>query len=99
MWNHRSELGFYLPIEYAGGFLGEDVAQRARKRVDKMMRIFEDELVSQPFIAGRSISVADITTVVAIDFGVRFNDIVVPDNVANFQQWHAEMGDRPSATV
>ena len=30
MWNRRSELGFYLPIEYAGGFLGEEVANFRR---------------------------------------------------------------------
>ena len=97
MWNRRAELAFYLPIEYAGGFLGEEVAQRSRQRVDKMLRLFDEELAGRAFIAGTDLSVADITTKVAIDFGVRFNDIVVPEDVGNFQRWHTELESRASA--
>lgn len=99
MWNRRSEFAFYIPIEFAGGFLGEEVANGARKRVDKTMRLFDRELGQQSFIAGDRLSVADITTKVAIDFGVRFNNIVIPDDVPNFIRWNSEMGSRPSSTV
>jgi glutathione S-transferase len=97
MWNRRSELSFYLPIEFAGGFLGEDVARGARQRVEKTMRLFDSELASRRFIAGETVSVADITTKVAIDFGVRFNQIAVPEDVQNFRRWNAEMDSRPSS--
>ncbi len=96
MWNRRSELAFYLPIEYAGGFLGEKVAEGARKRVARMLTLFDAELATRQFIAAAHFSVADITTKVAIDFGVRFNDINVPDELSNFKRWNAEMNERPS---
>jgi glutathione S-transferase len=99
MWNRRSELAFYLPIELAGGFLGRRVAERARKQVDRMLRLFDDELATRPFIAGDAYSVADITTQVAIDFGIRFNGIAVPDDAGNLRRWHAEMAARPSAAA
>ena len=98
MWNRRSELAFYLPIEYAGGFLGENVAEGARRRVERMLRLFDFGLATREFIAGPVFSVADITTKVAIDFGVRFNDIVVPDELQNFLRWNSAMEARPSTS-
>ena len=97
MWNRRSELAFYLPIEFAGGFLGEDVARGARQRVEKTMRLFDAELASRDFIAGETFTVADITTKVAIDSGARFNEITIPKDVENFRRWNAHMDSRPSA--
>ena len=41
MWNRRAEFAFYMPIEFAGGFLGAEVAERSRKRVEKTMRLFD----------------------------------------------------------
>jgi len=97
MWNRRAELAFYLPIEFAGGFLGEDVARGARQRVERTMRLFDAELASRDFIVGETLTVADITTKVAIDFGVCFNGITIPGDVENFRRWNAEMDSRPSA--
>jgi glutathione S-transferase len=99
MWNRRSELAFYLPIEYAGGFLGEEVAAGARKRVARMLNLFDTELGSREFIAGTAMSVADITTKVAIDFGIRFNDIDVPEELENFRRWQSVMESRPSSAA
>ncbi len=69
MWNRRAELSLYLPIEYAGGFLGSDVAERARKKVSRMLTLFDHELSGRAFIAGDALSVADITMMVALDSG------------------------------
>ncbi len=99
MWNRRAELAFYLPIEYAGGFMGQDVAVRARRRVGRMLETFDAELATRQFIAGERFSVADITTKVAIDFGTRFNDIAVPENLANFRRWRRAMDARPSSSA
>jgi len=99
MWNRRSELAFYLPIEYAGGFLGEEVAESARKRVARMLSLFDAELATRQYVAGSAFSVADITTKVAIDFGVRFNGIVVPDDLTYFQRWHSETEIRESVSA
>lgn len=99
MWNRRAEFAFYMPIEFAGGFLGDEVAEGARKRVDKTMRFFDEELGGRPFIASSCLTVADITTKVAIDFGIRFNGIEIPKDVANFRRWHREMESRPSSVA
>ena len=92
----RAEFGFYLPIEYAGGFLGDEVARNARKRVKRMIKLFDSELANRPFIASKDISVADITMKAAIDFGVQFNGIQMPDDASHFLRWNNEMGSRPS---
>lgn len=97
MWNRRSELAFLMPIEFTGCFLGDDVAEGARQRVEKIMRLFDRELASPRFIAGDKFSVAAITTKVAIDFAVRLNEIIIPDDVKNFRRWHEEADSRPSA--
>ncbi len=97
MWNRRAELSLYLPIEYAGGFLGSDVAERARKKVSRMLTLFDHELSGRAFIAGDALSVADITMMVALDFGIQYNDIEVPDELNNFKRWYAEIQSRPSA--
>lgn len=97
MWNRRSELAFYLPIEFAGGMFGDRVARRARNQVDGMIRLFDEELASRDFIAGDVFSVADIITKVALDYGVRFHDIVVPAEVTHFRRWSERMDARASA--
>ena len=99
MWNRRAELSFYLAVEYAGGFLGEDVAKRSRRGAYKMIDLFDGELARHQFIAGGVFSVADITTKVAIDFGVAYNDFELPTDATNFVRWHADMDVRPSASA
>ena len=96
MWNRRAEIAFYLPIEYAGGFMGEAVAAGARKHVAKMLVLFDAELGNREFLAGAEFSLADITAKVAIDFGARFNDITVPADLTNFLRWQAQLAARPS---
>lgn len=61
------------------------------------MRLFDGELGLRRFIAEETFSIADITTKVAVDFGVRFNEVIIPDDVPNFRQCHAEMEARPSS--
>ncbi len=61
------------------------------------MRLFDRELEACPFLAADYLTVADITTKVAIDFGIRFNGIEIPGDVANFRRWHEEMESRPSS--
>jgi len=99
MWNRRAEYAFYMPIEFAGGFLGKEIADNARKRVKKTMHVFNNQLSKSRYLAGDSFSVADITTKVALDFGMQFNDILIPDGVENFDRWNEEMEKRESTKV
>jgi glutathione S-transferase len=99
MWNRRAKFAFYMPIEFAGGFMGSDVADGARKRVEKTMRLFDSQLASSTFIAGEVVSVADITTKAALDFGMQFNGISIPDDVPHFSRWNICMDNRKSAAA
>ena len=99
MWNRRSEFAFYLPIEFAGGFLGEEVARNARKRVQRTAAVFDAQLATSKFLASNSLTIADITTKVALDFGIRYNDIVIDRNMTNFLRWNEEMEERESISA
>ena len=99
MWNRRSEFAFYMPIEFAGGFLGEEVARNARKRVQRTAAIFDAQLTTSKFLASDSLSIADITTKVALDFGIRYNDIEIDRKMSNFLRWNEEMEERESLSA
>jgi glutathione S-transferase len=99
MWNRRSEFAFYMPIEFAGGFLGEEVARNARKRVQRTAAIFDAQLTTSKFLASNSLSIADITTKVALDFGIRYNDIEIDRKMSNFLRWNEEMEKRESLSA
>jgi len=99
MWNRRAEFAFYMPIEFAGGFLGAEVAEGAIKRVQKTMRLFNDKLSVSKYLAGEWFSIADITVKVALDFGMRFNGIVIPDEVEHFVRWNQALETRESTKV
>jgi glutathione S-transferase len=53
-------------------------------------------LAKREFIAGARYSVADITTLVAVDF-MKPAKLAMPDNLANVKRWHAAVSARPSA--
>jgi glutathione S-transferase len=97
MWNRRAEFSFYMPIEFAGGFLGEEVTKNAQNRVARTAKVFDEQLRMSEFLAGNDISVADITAKVALDFGVKFNEITIDQSLQNFHRWNAMMENRDSA--
>jgi glutathione S-transferase len=96
MWNRRAEFAFYMPIEFAGGFLGARVAEGAKKRVEKTMHVFNERLSVSKYLAGDRFSIADITAKVALDFGMRFNEIVIPEEVEHFILWNHVLETRES---
>jgi glutathione S-transferase len=53
-------------------------------------------LAARHFIAGDRFSIADITAMVAIDFG-RVSKIAIKPDRVNLARWHAEVSARPSA--
>jgi glutathione S-transferase len=99
MWNRRAEFAFYMPIEFAGGFLGAEVAEGAKKRVEKTMQLFNERLSVSKYLAGEWFSIADITAKVALDFGIRFSDIVIPEEVEHFIRWNQALETRESTKV
>ena len=71
---------------------GEICRNLAQTRLDWI----DSELVSHPFIAGPHYTIADITALVAIDFG-RVSDIRIQPNHKNLQRWYEAVSSRPSA--
>jgi glutathione S-transferase len=106
-WNRRMELELFAAIGrtvqntcpiFHGRFkqfpeYGE--AQRAvvYQRLERMNR----ELNGHQFVARDRFTIADITALVAIDFGGRLADIKIAPELANLTRWHDAVSRRPSA--
>jgi glutathione S-transferase len=56
----------------------------------------DEDLGARPFIAGDRYTIADITALVAIDFG-RVVDIRIGPEQKNLARWHEAVSGRPSA--
>jgi glutathione S-transferase len=67
-----------------------------KSRVLEFLRVLDEQLKEQPFIAGARYTVADITALVAVDF-LRPAKLALPDALANVRRWHAAVSARPSA--
>lgn len=71
-------------------------AEANKPRVLSFLKILDDQLAQNEFIAGDRYSVADITAQVTIDF-MKVPKLVVPDEMTNLKRWHAAVSARPSA--
>lgn len=109
MWNRRAELDLYLPIQHAfrhthPGMAGYETPQVVawgeanRPRAEEMMRLLDRELAQRPYLAGDTLSIADITAYVALDF-TKPAKITIPDDLASLQRWRAGIAARPSASA
>ncbi len=105
MWNRRVELGLFASV--AAVFrhshpsmaeLEEQVpewAQANRDQVDDHLWLLELQLASNAFICGESLTVADITAGIAIDF-MKPTRIPLPEDFVHIRRWHGELSMRPS---
>jgi glutathione S-transferase len=106
MWNRRMELNILLPIADAfrqrhDFFKGrirqlQEYAEVQRLNAEDGLDWLDRELADRRFIAGDRFSIADITAVVAIDFG-RVSKITIKPDQQNLTRWHAEVSARPGA--
>ena len=107
MWQRRMELELLLPIAHC--FRHTNEAMKAlepvqvsawgeinRERATNRMRRLDGELAGRPFVAGDNYSIADITALVAIDFG-RAARLSIPDDCHDLKRWHEAVSARPSA--
>ena len=72
------------------------LVERGKQRLARFYGRIERQLADNPFIAGARFSVADITTLCAIDFATKVGKIGLPDDCTNARRWHAEVSARPS---
>jgi glutathione S-transferase len=60
------------------------------------LKWLDEELANRRYIAGDKFTVADITAMIAVDFG-RVSKIAIKPEQKNLARWHAEVAARPSA--
>jgi glutathione S-transferase len=106
MWNRRMEFNLLQPIadafrqrhDFFKGRIRQlaEYAEVQRLNAEDGLDWLDRELTSRRFIAGDQFTIADITAVVAIDFG-RVSKIAIKPDQLNLARWHAEVSARPSA--
>ena len=106
MWNRRMEFNLLQPIadafrqrhDFFKGRIRQlaEYAEVQRLNAEDGLDWLDRELASRHFIAGEQFSIADITAVVAIDFG-RVSKIGIKPDQLNLARWHAEVSARPTA--
>jgi len=72
------------------------LAERGRARIARFFARMDARLAQSEFVAGARYSIADITTLVSVDFA-RWVKLSVPEACANLRRWHAQVSARPSA--
>lgn len=72
------------------------LVDRARARMARFYKKFDEQLGRHEFVAGPRYTVADITTLCAVDFGT-WSAYDIPADCKNIQRWHKVVSARPSA--
>lgn len=109
MWQRRVELEFFVPIALAFRHSHPAMAEMEKPQIPELVepnraraksfaRFLDSELAKRPYLAGNFFSIADITALVAADFA-RPARIALPDDLAHFARWRAEVAARPSAAA
>jgi glutathione S-transferase len=106
MWNRRIEFAVLQPIadafrqrhEFFNGRIRQvpEYAEAQRLNAEDGMKWLDEELANRRYIGGDKFTVADITTMIAVDFG-RVSKIAIKPEQKNLARWHAEVTARPSA--
>lgn len=107
MWQRRIELGLFFHIAQVLRHLNAkmshlEVPQVAawgeanKPKVEEMLAILDQQLASQPFVAGEAYSIADITALVAIDF-MKPAKLKLAATFTNIIRWHHQVSARASA--
>jgi glutathione S-transferase len=72
------------------------LVERGRARAQKFFKLMDARLADREFVAGERYSIADITTLVAVDFA-GWIKLTIPDDCPHLRRWHAAVAARPSA--
>jgi glutathione S-transferase len=107
MMNRRMELGLLNRIAQAFRHTHPAMAEMEvpqvkewgeanRGRIGGMLELIDTTLAATPFIAGDHYTIADITTLVAVDF-LRPLKYDRPMHLANLARWYQAVASRPSA--
>jgi glutathione S-transferase len=107
MWSRRVENGLMDTVaayfHHATSGLGKletyqnvDWGNKNSERAIATIWLLDRVLRDRKFIAGDVFSIADITTLCAMDFAI-FVNIPIPEECLNIKRWYTEISSRPSA--
>ncbi len=107
MWNRRCELNLFFPVAHVFRHTHPAMkelevpqvaewAEANRPRIAEFLKILDDQLETNEFIAGAHYTVADITALCALDF-TKPARVTVPEGLGNLQRWREAVSARPSA--
>jgi len=107
MWQRRVELNLFAPVGRAfqhtsalfAGRLNQIKEYGASQQAvaNQQMEWLDAQIGSRPFIAGDRYTIADITALVAVDFGTQMAGLSVNPALKNLTRWHTSVSSRPSA--
>ena len=69
---------------------------RARARLGRFFAKFDAQLADNEFVAGERFTVADATTLAAVDFA-KWSEVTIPPASRHLQRWYDAVSTRPSA--
>ncbi|HEY7552910.1 MAG TPA: glutathione S-transferase [Hyphomicrobiaceae bacterium] len=107
MWNRRVELGLFWCVAQAFRHLHPAMAhlevpqvadwgEANKPKALEVLGFLDRELAGREYIAGDTLSVADITALVAVDF-MKLARIQRPPELKHLDRWHQRVSARPSA--
>ncbi|MEJ8572945.1 glutathione S-transferase [Microbaculum marinum] len=109
MWQRRMEFNLMLPVAMSFRHLHPAMAEMEvpqvaewgeanKPKVMEMLDWLDQDLGDRPYVAGDTFSVADITTLVAVDF-MKPARLALPETCANIRRWYTDVSARPSAAA
>jgi len=75
-----------------------ELAERGLRGVSVFLQSLNERLNDSEYVAGDFFSVADITTLVLVDFAA-WMKITIPEESTNLKRWYDAVSSRPSATA
>jgi len=108
MWQRRAELKFFF--EVAGAFRNitgfykdretcvKEWGQVCAQKATASLVMFDKQLASHRYLAGDTLSIADITLVAALDFAKQIKVVEIP-KFDHTERWYAEVSARPSMSA
>lgn len=107
MWTRRVELRLGTPLsmvwQHTHPFTArivvpqyKEFGESNRPKVVDAMRFIDAALANRPWLAGEDFSIADITLLCMIDFGIAIG-VALPGGLEHLKAWHDRAAARPSA--
>ena len=72
------------------------LVERGRARTQAFLKLMNGRLAQCEFVAGERYTIADITTMIAVDFA-GWIKLTIPDDCPHLRRWHQTVSGRPSA--